>query len=161
MDIINISNNETLLQKTEELANIIWNEHYSTILSKHQIDYMLQKYQCKKAMEYQIKNEKYQYFALVENMNEIGYFAVKFDFDDIFLSKLYLLKESRGKGYSKEIIDYIEKNSQGKKSIYLTVNKNNPSISIYKKLGFEIEKECVTDIGCGYVMDDYIMRKMI
>ena len=43
--------------------------------------------------------------------------------------------------------------------IYLTVNKNNTSaINAYKKWGFITEKEACTDIGNGFVMDDYIMK---
>ena len=43
--------------------------------------------------------------------------------------------------------------------IWLTVNKHNDtSIRIYKRLGFRIVEELVTDIGSGFVMDDYKMR---
>ena len=42
--------------------------------------------------------------------------------------------------------------------IWLTVNRNNTdSISVYKHLGFYKEKESVSDIGSGFVMDDFIM----
>ena len=45
------------------------------------------------------------------------------------------------------------------KSIQLTVNKyNTNTISAYKKWGFEIIDSVVTDIGEGFVMDDYIME---
>ena len=41
--------------------------------------------------------------------------------------------------------------------IWLTVNKrNDDSIAIYKKFGMEIIRSEVTDIGSGYVMDDYV-----
>ena len=45
----------------------------------------------------------------------------------------------------------------GKKQVYLTVNKHNDhAIAVYKKTGFKVIDEVVTDIGNGYVMDDYI-----
>lgn len=45
-------------------------------------------------------------------------------------------------------------------SISLTVNKNNTnSINAYKKMGFVTVESIVMDIGEGYVMDDYKMRK--
>ena len=42
--------------------------------------------------------------------------------------------------------------------IWLTVNKNNAnSIAAYYRMGFEKECDLVSDIGGGYVMDDYKM----
>ena len=46
--------------------------------------------------------------------------------------------------------------------IYLTVNKQNLiSISVYEKLGFLRARDLVTDIGSGFVMDDYVMEKYL
>ena len=46
------------------------------------------------------------------------------------------------------------------KSISLTVNKyNTDSIKAYEKMGFEKIDSVVMDIGNGYVMDDYVMKK--
>jgi len=47
----------------------------------------------------------------------------------------------------------------GKDYVFLTVNKNNrPAIRAYEKNGFAITDSVVTDIGQGFVMDDYIMK---
>ena len=47
----------------------------------------------------------------------------------------------------------------GKNKIKLTVNKNNTNtIKTYEKWGFKQIDSVVTDIGCGFVMDDYIME---
>ena len=47
----------------------------------------------------------------------------------------------------------------GKKKIQLTVNKNNiNTIKAYEKWGFKTIDSVVTDIGYGFVMDDYIME---
>ena len=44
--------------------------------------------------------------------------------------------------------------------MYLTVNKyNEHAIDVYKHYGFKIVDSVVTDIGNGFVMDDYIMYK--
>ena len=41
--------------------------------------------------------------------------------------------------------------------IWLTVNKhNNGTIAVYKKFGMKIIRSQVTDIGNGFVMDDYV-----
>jgi RimJ/RimL family protein N-acetyltransferase len=44
------------------------------------------------------------------------------------------------------------------KILYLTVNKNNiKAINAYYKAGFFKESDIVTDIGDGYIMDDFVM----
>ena len=50
----------------------------------------------------------------------------------------------------------------GKTSLMLHVNKYNASsIAVYGKRGFEKRCDLVTDIGEGYVMDDYVMVKKL
>ena len=90
----------------------------------------------------------------------IGYFAIcKKDDNTLFLSKLYLKKEYRGNGYARKAFEFIKELAKQKNCsmIWLTVNKrNDDSIAIYKKFGMEIIRSEVTDIGSGYVMDDYV-----
>jgi RimJ/RimL family protein N-acetyltransferase len=46
----------------------------------------------------------------------------------------------------------------GVKTIALTVNKNNTdSIKAYEKMGFKNVGSVITDIGSGFVMDDFMM----
>ena len=45
------------------------------------------------------------------------------------------------------------------KAIYLTCNKHNEhSLAVYRKKGFKVIDEAETDIGQGFIMDDYIME---
>ena len=103
----------------------------------------------------------------------VGYFALQPDEKGVFISKIYILKEYRRRGIAGEIIRFSvcfakkavessETKFDAKRyenpRLWLTVNKNNSgSIEFYKKNGFEIIEEAVTDIGNGFVMDDYIM----
>ncbi|MDB6006010.1 MAG: Ribosomal protein acetylase RimI, partial [Prosthecobacter sp.] len=44
----------------------------------------------------------------------------------------------------------------------LFVNKHNISaIRAYQRAGFAFEKDVITEIGGGFVMDDYVMVKML
>jgi GNAT superfamily N-acetyltransferase len=43
--------------------------------------------------------------------------------------------------------------------LWLTVNKGNPAVAAYERLGFRIAEAIVMDIGSGYVMDDFRMEK--
>ena len=46
-----------------------------------------------------------------------------------------------------------------KRAVFLTVNKGNArAISVYERFGFKKIHAVVTDIGGGFVMDDYIYQ---
>ncbi len=160
-EIFKIEDEETLSQ-IAVLANEIWHESFCEILSEGQIDYMVEKFQSLNAMQSQIKEQNYNYFAVKDDNQLCGYFAVKPESDDrFFLSKLYLHHDKRGKGIASKMLNKVfeEAIKCGKKKVYLTVNKYNAhAISVYKKVGFKTISEPVTDIGNGYVMDDYVME---
>ena len=83
---------------------------------------------------------------------------------EVMLSKIYLLKRCRGTGVGKEIMAFCEQRCRelGSKRLWLTVNKGNAGpIAFYERMGFENEGEMVTDIGGGYVMDDYKMVRHV
>lgn len=147
----------------EELAAIVWTEHYTPIIGKAQVDYMLGKYQSAAAVEQQVENGAL-YFLISYNETPVGYFSVSKQQGSLFLSKLYVLKSERGKGLAKEAVSYMENlvREFGLKKIKLTVNKyNTNSIKAYEKMGFKNVDAIVQDIGNGFVMDDYVLEKEI
>ena len=149
------------LQIIEKLANEIWNEHYTPIIGKAQVDYMLDKFQNVEAMSKQIENN-YKYYLINYNNIDVGYLAFKIEKSDLFLSKIYLLNDLRGKGLGKKAMEFVSNQALKSKckTITLTVNKyNSNSIKAYEKIGFITIEELVQDIGCGFVMDDYKMVK--
>ncbi len=150
------------LAEVAELANKIWHECFVNIISVGQIDYMVEKFQSLNAMTEQIESQHYSYFAVREMGELIGYIGMKPEQNDrFFLSKLYLRSDKRGRGTASLMMKKVfeEALKSGKKRVYLTVNKHNDhAVAVYKKIGFSIIDDVVTDIGGGYVMDDYIME---
>ncbi len=147
----------------ETLGDIIWHEHYTPIIGKDQIDYMLSKFQSKEAIAHQILDD-YEYYMLQFKDENIGYLSIKKEDDNLFISKLYILKSYRGKSFGKQAMSFIENKARelNCESISLTVNKNNSdSINTYEKLGFKNLGAIIMDIGNGFVMDDYRMVKII
>ncbi len=93
-----------------------------------------------------------------------GYFAICPDGKTLFLSKFYILERFRGRGVASVGFEFMEQAAkmEGLESIWLTVNKGNDnSIAVYNHKGFVTVREQVADIGCGYVMDDYVMSKSL
>ncbi|HOJ79529.1 MAG TPA: GNAT family N-acetyltransferase [Clostridiales bacterium] len=153
-------------EKADELAELareIWTEHYTPLIGPGQVSYMLSKFQSAGSILNDIAANGYRYFIVYDGSKPAGYFAVKPEPDKkaLFLSKFYLEKSCRGRGISRIMLDRIMRiaRESGLGYIWLTVNKyNETSIKIYQRLGFRIVEDIVTDIGNGFVMDDYKMR---
>ena len=144
----------------ESLARTIWTGFYTPLIGAVQVSYMLEKFQSKAAILSQLK-EGTLYFLLQEPEGKnIGYLSLIPRAKELFLSKFYLMTESRGKGYGRQAMEWIRHFAQEKRlsKITLVVNKKNPSVKIYQKMGFQITASPVTDVGGGFVMDDYRME---
>lgn len=146
------------------LAREIWNEFYVPIIGRAQVDYMVAKFQSAAAMAAQI-GDGYEYFMVQRDGVTIGYCAVieKPDESALFISKFYLRASERGAGTGRACMEFIEQlaRRRGLALLWLTVNKGNPSVNAYKRLGFTIAAALVMDIGGGFVMDDYRMEKRL
>ena len=146
------------IKELASLASSIWHEYWTCLLSPEQIDYMVENFQSEKAIKEQIENENYTYSFIKSDNENAGYFGISDKRDFLFLSKIYIRKEFRHKGIGTKAFDKIKELALGK-PIRLTVNKHNTnSINAYKKWGFKTIDAVVTDIGSGFVMDDYIME---
>ena len=155
MKLVKVDENE--INELTELASEIWHENWPCILTAEQIDYMVENFQSKKAIKEQIKNENYTYYFIKVDNEIAGYVGVSDKKDYLFLSKLYIRKEFRHQGLGRLAFNEIK--NLGFKKIRLTVNKyNKNTINAYLKYGFKTIDSVVSDIGCGFVMDDYIME---
>lgn len=161
MTKINIANTESDYKTITELSSIIWKEHYTDIIGYRQVDYMLKKYQSLEAIKDQIE-EGALYYIITHQGSTVGYLSYYKKADCLFLNKIYILKESRGKGIGKKAMHYLETTAEhlGYNTLSLTVNKNNKeTIKAYEKMGFKQVRDIVIDIGNNFVMDDYLMEK--
>ena len=148
------------IQTVADLASTIWNEHYIPIIGQEQVDYMIKSFQSGEAIKTQIEKEGYEYYLIEHLTKPSGYISIKLIGDDLFLSKFYVAKEKRGTGLGKEGLKFviIRANELGAHAITLTVNKyNTNSIKAYDRMGFKNTGSIVSDIGEGFVMDDYMM----
>jgi len=149
------------------LAHRIWTEHYTPIIGSAQVEYMLERFQSAVAIARQI-HEGHQYFLLyphadvstdIANATPAAYLDVvsQFDLGKLFLSKLYVAQEARGRGFGRQLFEYSRElaRQQHLSTLYLTVNKFNPTLHIYLQWGMVNVGPVVRDIGNGFVMDDY------
>jgi diamine N-acetyltransferase len=145
----------------QQLAHTIWHNHYPGIISVQQIEYMLNKMYSATQILKELE-ASYFWVLIFDNAQPVGFMAYHLDNEDLNmkLDKLYVLVTYHGKGIGQASLEYVK--SEAKKvnasKLYLTVNKQNTkAIQAYIKAGFSVDCELVTDIGNGYVMDDYQM----
>lgn len=157
--IIPVTNME-LVYSLSEVAEEIWRQHYTPIIGEAQVDYMLEKFLSPKALVEQI-NSGYEYFVFSYEYTFAGFAGIHEEDDKLFLSKLYVHKDFRGKGISSYLLQkFVEIcKMRNLKKIWLTCNRHNAdTLEIYKHWGFQTVREEATDIGNGFVMDDYILE---
>ena len=149
------------------LAKRAWELAYTELLGPAQVEYMVEKFLSPKAVRQQMEEQGYAYHFILGDGAPGGFigFAPGYEGrEELFLSKLYLLPEMKGSGAARAAFGLAEREALGKglPQIRLTVNKHNThAMEVYRHWGFETVDSVVTDIGGGFVMDDYIMVKRL
>lgn len=149
------------------IADRVWRLTYDALLPQGQVDYMLDKFQSDHAVKEQMAHQNYQYYLMCCEGESAGFvgFAPRYEGrEEMFLSKVYLLPEYRGQGAVGKALAFVEEQArkEGLPAIRLTVNKENThAFEVYRHYGFQVADKVETDIGGGYVMDDFIMVKTL
>lgn len=151
---------EADVHRLAKVAREVWREANVAFCTPEQVEYMIEKFQSFEAITGQLM-QGYRYFLIEDGDEILGYFGVQNQGERLFLSKFYILKQTRGRGLFsmglQRMIDICKED--GLESIYLTVNRNNiHAYEVYLAKGFKVIAEECADIGFGFVMDDYIME---
>ncbi len=151
----------------QKLAHRIWPEVYPGIITQAQIDYMLTVWYHPSAMAREMETRG-TWFALIEVVGHgsVGYVSFeRYAGTDIcFINKLYLLPEMHGRGLGAAALEWVRDRARemGCTHLQLRVNKaNSPAIRAYQRAGFTFLDDVCTDIGSGFVMDDFRMEKPV
>lgn len=144
-----------------ELSLQVWPQTYAPILSAEQIQYMMQLIYSEAALHQQLRDD-HRFYIVYNAGIPIGFASYSNLGEGIFkLHKIYVLPQHQGRGTGRFVLmDVIEKaRANGAAALQLNVNRNNPALSFYQKLGFAILREEDIDIGNGYIMNDFVMQK--
>lgn len=172
---------------TADMAHDIWFEYWPALIGLPQTEYMVANMQSEEAITHDIRSNGYRYWRLFDEAGIcVGYTGAKAeDFENdpdnpaanahgdeiskralrrLFISKIYLYKQERGKHYASRVIEFYEElcRKEHLDAMYLTVNRGNElGIRAYLGRGFEVIEEVDGDIGNGFIMTDHIMCKMV
>lgn len=147
------------------IAERVWHLTYDDLVPTGQVEYMLDKFQSPHAVKDQTARLNYRYYLIICDGQDAGFvgFSPRYEGrEEMFLSKVYLLPEYRGQGAVSKAFALVEQETrkEGLSRIRLTVNKGNAhAVEVYQHYDFHTVEKVKTDIGSGYVMDDFIMVK--
>lgn len=163
MNIVQASKSQ--LPIIAELAFAIWPSAYSEILSKEQLTYMLDKFYNLEALTEQLVKRNHIFLLVEENEKFVGFASYEINCNDhkTKIHKIYVLPETQGKGFGFQLLNEIEKKTKEAQNnmLYLNVNRFNKAQYFYKKAGFKIAYQEDIEIGKGYLMQDFVMEKII
>jgi ribosomal protein S18 acetylase RimI-like enzyme len=144
------------------LAQTTWLDAYAHIISSEQIGYMLaQRYDRARLCADTKDPEKWLCQAHLNGVLA-GFVACEIYQGEFKLDKLYIHPAMQRKGIGAALVDHVAAlaRERGFSAMILAVNKQNEqAIRAYTRYGFRLRNEAVTDIGHGFIMDDYILEK--
>jgi GNAT superfamily N-acetyltransferase len=136
---------------------------YGNILSKAQIGFMLEKSYTVGALEETMEAGQDFYLLYDSAGRALGFIALENKAEDVLrIEKLYLLPNMQGKGLGKWLIEFASEEARKRQcaTLELNVNRNNNAYYFYQKQGFQVAYEI--DIPYyGFVLDDYVMQKVL
>jgi GNAT superfamily N-acetyltransferase len=160
------------------LATEIWRLAYPGIISLDQIEYMLKQMYDPALLCSEIESRNLHYSILEIDGVPEGFTAYGLFENDppadieppasssgaLMLHKLYLHPRHHGRGLGRRMMKCMEADAAltpfSAQRVILRVNKRNlKAINAYRRIEYEISGTICSEIGSGFVMDDYWMTK--
>lgn len=157
---------ESHLPEINRIAHETWPTTFGEILSKEQIAYMLDWMYSIPSLESQIKEKGHVFLMAKDADGYLGYASYELNYKGeakTKIHKIYLLPASQGKGVGAALIGKIGQIAltNNNESLLLNVNRYNKAVGFYEKVGFKVIGNEDIDIGDGFLMQDFIMEKVL
>jgi GNAT superfamily N-acetyltransferase len=161
-----IEANASHLPAIQHIARLAWENTYTEILSREQIEYMFEWMYSVPSMMEQMNARGHRFLIAGEGNAYTGFASFELNCKNsghTKIHKLYVLPEAQGSGTGKALVEAVAEIAKAFGNTHLTLNVNrfNKAQGFYKRIGFDIIAEEDIDIGRGYLMEDYIMEKAL
>jgi len=150
------------------LARIIWQDCYAGIISQKQIDYMLGDRYGARRMREELQTPGIWWDQALVDGERAGFASTLRTSTpgELKLDKLYIHPAHQRQGVGGALIAHVAarglKDDPPARTLILSVNKQNVRAqAAYRKHGFTVRQAICVDIGQGFVMDDYVMAKVL
>ena len=144
-----------------EIADLAFRATYASIITQSQIEYMLEWMYSEGTLRKELEGDV-TYLLLEADGTAVGYTSFLPETPALYhLHKIYILPEFQGKGGGKILFTAAQEQMKecGAEAFELNVNRNNKAVGFYRQMGMHIDRSGDFDIGDGFFMNDYIMRK--
>ena len=146
------------------LARRIWAEAYSAIISQAQIEHMLNQRFERSVLAHELGGTRSRYWLAKCGQDAVGYASLQLERDvrGFKIQQLYVCQSVQRSGLGRALLKTMisEIVARGGRKAWLTVNRKNArAIEFYERNGFDNAGKMITDIGGGFVMDDFVMEK--
>lgn len=157
---------EAHLPEINRIAHETWPTTFGEILSEKQIKYMLDWMYSIPSLIHQIQEKGHVFLMAKDESGYLGYASYELNYNGLpkaKIHKIYLLPVSQGKGVGAAFINRVGKIAVENKneSLLLNVNRYNKAVGFYEKVGFKVVGNEDIDIGDGFLMEDFIMEKIL
>ena len=148
-----------------ELAGKVFPKTYEKILSPEQIEYMMEWMYSVPNLHRQMTEEAHTYYIAYDASGQpCGYVSIRPEAEGLYhLEKIYVLPEKQKEGYGQalfaRVLEHVREAAGGAgAAVELNVNRDNPALGFYRKMGMTCARQGDFPIGNGFFMNDHIMR---
>ncbi len=150
----------------QEIAYKTWPATYGNLLSKEQMEYMLEMMYSKEALTEQIEVKKHNFILASTDNFFSGFVSYELNYNNVNktkIHKIYILPTAQGSGIGKYLMNEVIKIviANNNLSLLLNVKRDNKAVEFYKKIGFEIIGNEDVNFGNGFFLKDYVMEKKL
>lgn len=144
----------------QQIAHTTWPVTFGSILSPEQIRYMLDMMYSTSSLIQQISERGHVFLIASIDSLPAGFAGYELTGTTCKLHKIYILPQMQGRKIGQALIASVTDiaRENGAEKISLNVNRYNPAVGFYEKIGFYKAGEEDIDIGQGYFMNDFIMQ---
>ena len=147
----------------QQLTDEIWRPTYKDLMTPEQLEYMIALIYSTASLNSQMTEKQHAFLLLYDEQRPIGFasYSTTDEPGTYKLQKIYVHGDYQGKGVGRFLLEgVIERvKAANATTLELDVKRDNKARFFYEKQGFTILKEKDTNIGNGYWMRDYVMRK--
>lgn len=155
---------ESEIGRLLELSENIWLPTFSPLFSEYELNTLYKGMYSREKLKSFINSAGCNMYFIIMDTIQIGYLAVEWRAESLWLDKIYVLIELQGKGIGKHVLNMLENMARERKLhlISLRVNRRNDKAKIfYESQGFHIDASVDYPAPNGLVYDDYLMSKKL
>lgn len=150
------------IPQIRQMAEQVFPETYGALLTKGQVEYMMEWMYSAESLQKQLSTQRF--WIARHGTTPCGYISVERFTPTLYhVHKIYVLSSFHGQGIGRQLLEHIfalvqNETSAGCGTVELTVNRKNPAVGFYERMGFHVTRQVDQPIGQGFYMNDYIMQ---